>query len=656
MTVSGPDQLRVLFVDGDEQRREALGGRLAAVSELQVDTAADITAATDRVSAGGVDCVVTDAQLPDGDAFDLLSAVRDSRPDIAVILSPVDGSESLAADALTAGVDGYRPRGGVEETCERLAGDIVAAVGKRNEQTGMLDRMTDAFFALDSSFRFTYANERARTILSEAMGTELTADELVGKHFREDLPEIGDAGFYQRYREAMSEREAVTFEEYYPPLDAWFEVRAYPTDGGLAVYFREVTDRRAYEQRLEHREAVLTEMHRIIADTERSFEEKVQELFTIGREELGTEYATLSSVQGEEYVFDYVQTPEGDDSIAPGDVAPLSSTSCERAIVTEQTLVIEDMATEPPEIADRAGNVNLGLCCYLGTPVLVDGEVSGTFCFYGSEPQSEPFSQWQVTLVELMGSWVSYERQRQRREAELTRERNRMEEFASVVSHDLRSPLSVARTRLELASDECDSDHLTDIDGALDRMEGVIDDVLALARLGQQVVDAEPTDIEPVARNAWESVSADDATLSMGDLPTVSGDASRLQRLFENLFRNAVEHGSTSPDSQARQDSVEHGSTNSRTQSDDTVEHGGPDVTVTVGALEDGFYVADDGPGIPEDEREDVFDHGHTSDEDGTGFGLSIVAQIAAAHGGSATVTESEAGGARFEIRGLETR
>jgi PAS domain S-box-containing protein len=639
MTASGPDRLRVLFVDGDEQRREAAGECLAAVSGHRVDTAADIATATDRVGTDGIDCVVTDAQLPDGDAFDLLSAVRERRPGIAVVLSPVDGSESLAADALSAGVDGYRPRGGVEETCEDLVSDIVAAVGKRSEQTGMLDRMTDAFFALDSSFRFTYVNERARAILSEAIGEDLTAEELVGKHLREDVPEIAAAGFYDRYREAMTEREPVTFEEQYPPLNAWFEVRAYPTEGGLAVYFRDVTDRRAYEQRLEHRETVLTEMYRIIADVERSFDEKIQELFAIGREELGTEYATLSSVRGEEYVFEYVQAPEGDEAVSEGDVVPLSATSCERAIVTEQTLVIEDMA-EYPDIAHRPGNVELGLSCYLGTPVVVDSEVYGTFCFYGSEPKTESFSQWQVTLVELMGSWVSYERQRQRREAELTRERNRMEEFASVVSHDLRSPLSVARSRLELASDECDSAHLDDIDDALDRMEGLIEDVLALARLGQQVVDAKPTDVGDVARLGWESVSVRDGTLDVGDLPTVIGDATRLQRLFENLFRNAVEHGSTS----------------NRTQSDDAREHAGDGVTVTVGALDDGFFVADDGPGIPDDEREAVFDHGHTTDEDGTGFGLSIVQQIAEAHGGTVTLTESDSGGARFEIRGLETR
>ena len=625
MTAQASEQLGVLFVEGDEQTRAEVGTCLTTVSDLRVDTAPDIASAADRVERGGIDCVVTAAELPDGDAFELLSAVRDRRGGVAVILAPVDGSESLAADAIRAGIDGYRPRNGVEATCERLAGDIVAAVGKRREQTGMLDRMSDAFFVLDAGFRLTYVNERGRAVLSEAIGEELTADELCGKQIREEAHEVAETGFFDRLSEAMTEREPVTFEEHYPPLSAWFEVNAYPTEGGIAVYFRDVTDQREYEQRLEHRESVLTEMYRIIADTDSSFAAKVQALFAIGREELGTEYATLSTIEGQNYIFEHVQAPDGDDAIAPGDVVPLSETSCERAIVTDETLVIEDMTEQAPDIAARAGNVEMGLSCYLGVPVAGDAGVSGTFCFYGTEPRREPFSQWQVTLVELMGNWVSYERQRQYREAELTRERNRLEEFASVVSHDLRNPMNVARSRLELAGDECNSDHLGAVDDALDRMDALIEDVLAFARLGQQVVDAEPTDIGAVARRAWGSVSLAEADLTVEPVPTLVADATRLQRLFENLFRNAVEHGPS-------------------------------DAHVTVGPLDDntGFYVADDGPGIPESERETVFEHGHTTDEDGTGFGLAIVEEIAEAHGVSVAVTDSESGGARFEVRGFD--
>jgi signal transduction histidine kinase len=113
-----------------------------------------------------------------------------------------------------------------------------------------------------------------------------------------------------------------------------------------------------------------------------------------------------------------------------------------------------------------------------------------------------------------------------------------------------------------------------------------------------------------------------------------------------------VEHGSTSPDSQARRDAVEHGSTGP--DSDESTDCG-PSVTVTVGGTDEGFYVADDGPGIPPEEREDVFDTGYTTENGGTGLGLAIVSQIVAAHGWEITITDSDSGGARFEITGVDT-
>jgi signal transduction histidine kinase len=84
------------------------------------------------------------------------------------------------------------------------------------------------------------------------------------------------------------------------------------------------------------------------------------------------------------------------------------------------------------------------------------------------------------------------------------------------------------------------------------------------------------------------------------------------------------------------------------------VEHGGDDVTVAVGALNDGFYVEDDGAGISEADREDVFEPGYSTSEDGTGFGLSIGKRVADAHGWNVRVTDGSDGGARFEIIGVE--
>ncbi|MFB6353142.1 MAG: sensor histidine kinase [Halobacteriales archaeon] len=205
------------------------------------------------------------------------------------------------------------------------------------------------------------------------------------------------------------------------------------------------------------------------------------------------------------------------------------------------------------------------------------------------------------------------------REEELRRQNRRLEQFASIVSHDLRNPLNVAQGQLELARAERDDDHLEAVARAHDRMAELVDDLLALARAGESVGTVEPVDLAAVAEASWAAVETPDARLAVETDQRVRADESRLRQLFENLFRNAVAHG-------------------------------GPDVTVTVGRLDDGpgFYVADDGPGFPAAVRE-----GPPGAAD-AGLGLAIVRQIAAAHGWDVTLTAGAAGGARIEVRGVE--
>ncbi len=240
---------------------------------------------------------------------------------------------------------------------------------------------------------------------------------------------------------------------------------------------------------------------------------------------------------------------------------------------------------------------------------------------------------------------------RKHNELQLERQNERLDRFANVVSHDLRNPLNVADGYLELAREADDPEpYLDEIDESIDRMEAIVDDVLALARHGTDVTDPEPVSLAHLAETAWETVDTGDATLRVASDLTALADPDRVTRLLENLFRNAVEHGSTSPDSQVRQDAVEHGVPDGD-DADLTVEVGAIDSTNGAGAM--GFYVADDGRGLPEDE--DVFEDGYSTNADGTGFGLSIVRGIATAHGWTVDAGESETGGARFEFTGLET-
>ena len=213
--------------------------------------------------------------------------------------------------------------------------------------------------------------------------------------------------------------------------------------------------------------------------------------------------------------------------------------------------------------------------------------------------------------------------ERREREQELERTNEQLDQFAGVVSHDLRNPLTVAIGRLEVARQERDSEHLAAVATAHDRMQSLIDDVLTLAREGATVSEMRPVSLSTLATECWADVETESASPLIETDRVVRADKSRLQQLLENLIRNAVEHG-------------------------------GEAVTVTVGDLSDGFFVADDGPGIPIETRDQVFSAGHSTTDTGTGLGLNIAQQIANAHDWEIQVTESEAGGARFEITGVE--
>lgn len=247
-------------------------------------------------------------------------------------------------------------------------------------------------------------------------------------------------------------------------------------------------------------------------------------------------------------------------------------------------------------------------------------------------PTPEAFDEQDITVGEILAAnivaaleQVKREQQLRSREAELTRQNERLDEFASIVSHDLRNPLNVASGRLDLAGEECDSEHLDAIDTAHDRMEALIDGLLTLAREGDAATEMTTVQLSSLIEACWEHVETSDATLTIDIDRAIRADESRLKQLIENMIRNAVDHG-------------------------------GDEVTITVGELDSGagIYIADTGLGINPAKREQIFETGYSMEPEGTGFGLSIVKAIVEAHGWEIQVTESTTGGARFEITGVE--
>jgi PAS domain S-box-containing protein len=242
------------------------------------------------------------------------------------------------------------------------------------------------------------------------------------------------------------------------------------------------------------------------------------------------------------------------------------------------------------------------------------------------------FEGRQVSLAKLLATNVAsaierIDRQQEleARQRELEHQIERLDEFAGIVSHDLRNPLSVAKGHLEFIEADLEGQSQADlrtVDEALDRMNRLIDDLLTLARAGERIDELHSVALEPLVQSCWNAVETDGAELRVDFEGSVLADEGRLAQLFENLFRNAIEHGGEAP-------------------------------TITVGAIEDGFFVQDDGPGIPEADRDTVFEAGYSTNADGTGFGLSIVEEIADAHGWALAVTDAPNGGARFEVTGV---
>jgi len=258
--------------------------------------------------------------------------------------------------------------------------------------------------------------------------------------------------------------------------------------------------------------------------------------------------------------------------------------------------------------------------------------VNGTKHYYAYQSSQIDYGRGATGQTVVLRDITAEKRQKDR----LQRQNERLDEFASVVSHDLRNPLTVVKGRLELVRDEVPPDQFETIQRNLQRMESIIEDVLTLAQAGETVETPDSVPLAEIAREARDHVDTDESTFEIeisNDL-RVEADRDRLLHVFENLFRNAHEHNE-SP------------------------------VTVRVGTfnLEDdfegdresiGLYIEDNGSGIPSDQREKIFERGYTTDEDGTGFGLSIVQDIVEAHGWDISLSDTPGAGVRFEITGIQ--
>ncbi|MGZ0747543.1 GAF domain-containing sensor histidine kinase [Haloparvum sp. AD34] len=371
--------------------------------------------------------------------------------------------------------------------------------------------------------------------------------------------------------------------------------------------------------------------------SELPFEDKAERALSTGTTYLGVERGYINKIDRETDYWKTIASTDREDGVAPpGTRLDLNKTYCRRTLREDGSVALHDAPNQG--WADDVAYEEHGLRCYHGTTIEVAGEPYGTVCFSSDGRRSAPFTDEETMFAELVARLLEHELERQRTEAKIAR----LDRFAGAVSHDLRNPLNVAMGRLEMEREKRDTENLRVATSALDRMEDLITDVLTMARQGQDVSEMESVSLASITEGCWDSIRSPDSELrGVGDL-TFRADQDRLKQLFENLFRNSVEHSSTRSQREA---------------DDDALVHADAGVTITVGALADGdgFFVEDDGPGIPESERQAVLEPGYSTGNEGIGLGLAIVDSIASAHDWDLTIADSDTGGARFEVHDVIT-
>ena len=478
----------------------------------------------------------------------------------------------------------------------------------------LLNTTPDAILLVDSAGTITYANDRVHDLF----GYE--PDDLIGHSVERVVPEpLRD--------DHVAHREVYTQRPERRPAGIGLELEARRADGStvpveiclsplargdgdeVVAAVRDVTEQRRYHRQISRLRRATGQL--MDADTK---SEVAHLVATTATDLFGYESSVSRLVEDGKYLRPIAI--EGADTVGLDDrpVYPIEDDNPVARAYEDAELVWYDDVRTLDDGYDR-GDARAAMYIPIGR--------YGVLSVLDTDAGAFDFSDRELALGLTANAETILDRIR--KEKELERQIDRLDEFAGIISHDLRNPLNVAQLRVDKSVRNGGDEGLEDAAAALERMGEIIDYTLTLARNGNAVGETEPVAVSDVATRCWQQFDTPTATLDIVDELCIQADPDRLNHVFQNLFDNAIDHC-------------------------------GDPVTVRIGSLPDssGFYVEDDGPGIPEDEQPRIFERGFTTAVDGTGFGLAIISEIVAGHGWDISVTESSSGGARFEITGVD--
>lgn len=264
-----PGKPRILFVEDEEMVRSYLAEELS--DEYIVDTAGNGVEALKAVMRKKPDLIVTDIVMPEMDGVELLKILR-SEPGtqgLPVLLISGRAAEAQRIEGYREGADGYLAKPYSVGELRAVVGAMLQAAELRAEaarrkatqhalaeRAALLESITDAFYALDRQMRFTYINHRALGYFKKGR------DELLGRCIGEVFPVIKGTLIEAQLEHVLREQCSAVFETFSPIAESWVELNIYPATQGLAVYFRDISDRKRAEQELQRAEESLRQSDR----------------------------------------------------------------------------------------------------------------------------------------------------------------------------------------------------------------------------------------------------------------------------------------------------------------------------------------------------------------------------------------------------------
>ncbi|MGQ4556307.1 PAS domain S-box protein [Halobellus sp. GM3] len=605
------DSIRVLYVE-DERGVSDLASESLSRENTRLDIVTEPSASDGlrRLRNESIDCIVSDHDLAAMSGVDFLEAVREEYPDLPFILFTGTGSEAVASEAVSAGVTDYLQKGDGIEQYAVLANRIENVVEQFRAQRAAARRERRLETLVSNLPGIVYRCRNAPGWPMEHVGGE--CERLVGYDCAElvgsEGVRWGEEVIHPEDRERTWNvvQEAIErgehFECTYRVVTAEGEIRwmwergrlvdERPADraedghtgapDALEGFITDITDSKERERDLRRSQrrfdAIFEDPNLLVALLD--LDGTVRE---INRTALEYVEADRDDVVGEAFTRTPWWTDDQHDDVerwieraASGDYVEFEAT---HPVAGGETITVEGFFR----------------------PV-IDGDGA-------------------VTSIVASARNVTARREHER---ELKRQRDRLDEFASFISHDLQGPISVARGRLELALETGDLSHVETAVDAVERVDELRTDLADTLRSGEIVATTTPIDLEDAFDAVWTAIDPPEAmSASVVEPAAIEADPDALRRLLENLVRNSIEHG-------------------------------GDGVAVRIGGLDDGFYYEDDGPGIAPEHRDRAFTPGFSTkgNDDGTGMGLASVRQIVHAHGWEIRIEDGETlDGARFEIR-----